>query len=94
MERDRHTRTPIRRCRKVRMNQTLEIQDNEVLRTGFGIHKLIFLLELHTEKDISKRDKYWLLRFKTLLDTLEGTTGQTYSFLQHELNITQEKVEI
>ena len=93
MERNRHTRTPIRRCRKVRMNQTLEIQD-EVLRNGFGIHKLIFLLERHTEKDISKRDKYWLLRFKTLLDTLEGSTGKTYSFLQHELNITQERVEI
>ena len=93
MERNRHTRTPIRRCRKVRMNQTLEIQD-EVLRNGFGIHKLIFLLELHTEKDISKRDKYWLLRFKNLLKTLEGSTGNTYSFLQHELNITQQKVEI
>ena len=76
------------------MNQSLEIQDNEVLRTGFGIHKLISLLELHTEKDISKRDKYWLLRFKTLLETLEGSTGNTYSFLQHELNITQERVEI
>ena len=75
------------------MNQSLEIQD-EVLRTGFGIHKLISLLELHTKKDISKRDKYWLLRFKTLLDTLEGSTGKTYSFLQHELNITQEQVEI
>ena len=75
------------------MNQTLEIQE-EVLRTGFGIHKLISLLELHTEKDISKRDKYWLLRFKNLLKTLEGSTGNTYSFLQHELNITQEQVEI
>ena len=76
------------------MNQTLEIQDNEVLRTGFGIHKLIFLLELHTKKEISKRDKYWLLRFKNLLETLEGSTGNTYSFLQHELNITQQRVEI
>ena len=76
------------------MNQSLEIQDNEVLRTGFGIHKLISLLELHTEKDISKRDKYWLLRFNNLLKTLEGSTGKTYSFLQHELNITQQKVEI
>ena len=76
------------------MNQSLEIQDNEVLRTGFGIHKLISLLELHTEKDVSKRDKYWLLRFNNLLKTLEGSTGKTYSFLQHELNITQQKVEI
>ena len=76
------------------MNQTLEIQDNEVLRTGFGIHKLISLLELHTMKDISKRDKYWVMRFKNLLETLEGSTGNTYSFLQHQLNITQEKVEI
>ena len=87
MERNRHTRTPIRRCRKVRMN-------NEVLRTGFGIHKLISLLELHTEKDISKRDKYWVMRFNNLLKTLEGSTVNTYSFLQHELNITQEQVEI
>ena len=76
------------------MNQTLEIQDNEVLRTGFGIHKLISLLELHTEKDLSKRDKYWVMRFKNLLESLEGSTGNTYSFLQHQLNITQEKVEI
>ena len=75
------------------MNQTLELQE-EVLRTGFGIHKLIFLLERHTEKEISKRDKYWLLRFKNLLETFEGSTGNTYSFLQHELNITQQKVEI
>ena len=75
------------------MNQSLEIQD-EVLRTGFGIHKLISLLELHTKKDITKRDKYWVMRYKNLLDTLEGSTGNTYSFLQHELNITQEKVEI
>ena len=75
------------------MNQTLEIQE-EVLRTGFGIHKLISLLELHTEKDISKRDKYWLMRFNNLLETLEGSTGNTYSFLQHELNITQQRVEI
>ena len=76
------------------MNQSLEIQDNEVLRTGFGIHKLISLLELHTEKDISKRDKYWVMRFNNLLKTLEGSTGKTYSFLQHQLNITQEQVEI
>ena len=76
------------------MNQSLEIQDDEVLRTGFGIHKLIFLLELHTEKEISKRDKYWVMRFNNLLKTLEGSTGKTYSFLQHELNITQQKVEI
>ena len=76
------------------MNQSLEIQDDEVLRNGFGIHKLIFLLERHTEKEISKRDKYWLLRFKNLLKTLEGSTGNTYSFLQHELNITQQRVEI
>ena len=75
------------------MNQTLEIQE-EVLRTGFGIHKLISLLELHTEKDISKRDKYWVMRFNNLLKTLEGSTGNTYSFLQQELNITQERVEI
>ena len=76
------------------MNQTLEIQDDEVLRTGFGIHKLISLLELHTEKDLSKRDKYWVMRFNNLLKTLEGSTGKTYSFLQHQLNITQERVEI
>ena len=78
------------------MNQSLdEIEDNnEVLRTGFGIHKLISLLELHTKKDITKRDKYWVMRYKNLLKTLEGSTGNTYSFLQHELNITQEKVEI
>ena len=75
------------------MNQSLEIQD-EVLRTGFGIHKLIFLLELHTKKDISKRDKYWVMRYKNLLETLEGSTGKIYSFLQHELNITQQRVEI
>ena len=75
------------------MNQSLEIQE-EVLRTGFGIHKLISLLELHTEKDLSKRDKYWVMRYKNLLDTLEGSTGNTYSFLQHELNITQQRVEI
>ena len=75
------------------MNQTLEIQE-EVLRTGFGIHKLISLLERHTEKDISKRDKYWVMRFNNLLKTLEGSTGKTYSFLQHQLNITQEQVEI
>ena len=75
------------------MNQTLEIQE-EILRTGFGIHKLISLLELHTKKDISKRDKYWVMRYKNLLDTLEGSTGNTYSFLQHELNITQQRVEI
>jgi len=78
------------------MNQSLdEIEDNnEVLRTGFGIHKLISLLELHTKKDITKRDKYWVMRYKNLLGTLEGSTGKTYSFLQHELNITQQKVEI
>ena len=75
------------------MNQTLEIQE-EVLRTGFGIHKLISLLELHTKKDITKRDKYWVMRYKNLLETLEGSTGNTYSFLQHELNITQQRVEI
>ena len=75
------------------MNQTLEIQE-EVLRTGFGIHKLISLLELHTKKDISKRDKYWVMRYKNLLETLEGSTGKIYSFLQHELNITQQRVEI
>ena len=75
------------------MNQTLEIQE-EVLRTGFGIHKLISLLELYTKKDISKRDKYWVMRYKNLLKTLEGSTGKTYSFLQHQLNITQEQVEI
>jgi hypothetical protein len=75
------------------MNQTLEIQE-EILRTGFGIHKLISLLERHTEKDISKRDKYWVMRFNNLLKTLEGSTGKTYSFLQQELNITQQKVEI
>ena len=75
------------------MNQTLELQE-EVLRTGFGIHKLISLLELHTEKDISKRDKYWVMRYKNLLKDLEGSTGNTYSFLQHQLNITQEQVEI
>ena len=75
------------------MNQSLEIQE-EVLRTGFGIHKLISLLELYTKKDISKRDKYWVMRYKNLLKTLEGSTGKTYSFLQHQLNITQEQVEI
>ena len=72
----------------------LDLGSTSVLRTGFGIHKLIFLLELHTEKDISKRDKYWVMRFNNLLKTLEGSTGNTYSFLQQELNITQERVEI
>ena len=75
------------------MNQTLEIQE-EVLRAGFGIHKLISQLELHTKKDITIRDKYWVMRFNNLLKTLEGSTGKTYSFLQHQLNITQEQVEI
>ena len=71
------------------MNQSLEIQDNEVLRTGFSIHKLIFLLELHTEKDISKRDKYWLLRFKTLLYKLEGLTDIKRPIFQQELTLTK-----
>ena len=72
------------------MNQTLEIQDNEVLRTGFSIHRLIEQLNKLLRVHKLDRNHMWLLLFNNLLETLEGSTGKTYSFLQQELNTTQE----
>jgi len=72
------------------MNQTLnEMEDPELF-----IRNLLIQLKLLSKEDFNKRGNGWRRRFKTLLNTLEGLTDVKRQIFQHELNITQEQVEI
>ena len=72
------------------MNQSLnEMEDPELF-----IRNLLIQLKQLTKEDYNKRSNGWRRRFKTLLNTLEGLTDVKRQIFQHELNITQEQVEI
>ena len=69
------------------------IEENEdLLQRGFKINHLISLLELHTKKDIKNRDRWWVLRFRNLVDTLENVSGRRFSYLQDEINNTEQRL--
>ena len=72
------------------MNQSL----NEMEDPEFFIRNLLIQLKQLTKEDYNKRGNGWRRRFKTLLNTLEGLTDVKRQIFQHELNITQEQVEI
>ena len=69
------------------------IEENEdLLQRGFKINHLISLLELHTKKDIQNRDRWWVLRFRNLVDTLEYVSGRRIPHLQDEINNTEQRL--
>ena len=65
----------------------------EFLQMGYRINHLIGLLESLYKKDIQKRDSWWVMRFRNLLDTLETVTNRRYKYLHQELLNTEENLE-
>ena len=69
-------------------------ENEDLLQRGFKINHLISLLELHTKKDIQNRDRWWVLRFRNLVDTLENVSGRRVSYLQEEINNTEQRLKL
>ena len=65
----------------------------EFLQMGYRINHLIVLLESLYKKDIHERDRWWVMRFRNLLDTLETVTNRRYKYLHQELLNTIENLE-
>ena len=70
------------------------IEENKYIEVGFRVNHLIELIELESKKDIQNRDRWWVLRFRNLVDTLENVSGRRFSYLQEEINNTEESLGI
>ena len=70
------------------------MNQSEILKKGYKINHLIWLLELSTRKDLNLRDRWWCIRFSNLLETYEKVTNTNHPFLREELNKTQELVRL
>ncbi len=69
------------------------IEELEVVERGFRLHHLIHLIEMDSKKEIQKRDKWWVLRFSNLVETLERVSGKNYTYLREEINITEQRLK-
>ena len=71
-------------------------QTYETLET-FNLWKerdvLIRRLYYSSKTKLEERDDFWKLCWKNDLMTLEELSGEEYPFLQHELKITEHRVE-
>ena len=65
----------------------------EFLQMGYRINHLIGLIESLYKKDIQERDRWWVMRFRNLVDTLETVTQRKYLYLHQELLNTEENLE-
>ena len=70
------------------------IEENKYIEVGFRVNHLIELIELESKKDIQNRDRWWVLRFRNLVDTLEYVSGRRVPHLQEEINNTEETLGI
>ena len=68
------------------------IEELQVVETGMRIHTVIRLLEDLYREDVSKRDKWWVMRSQNLLDTLELHSGRKYLYLHDEIINTEERL--
>ena len=66
----------------------------EFLQMGYRINHLIGLIESLYKKDIQERDRWWVMRFRNLVDTLETVTQRKYLYLHQELLNTEENPQL
>ena len=69
-------------------------EEMEYIQIGFRLNHLIGLLESMYSKDIDKRDDWWVMRFRNLVNTYELLTGERYKYLRDELTNTMERLNL
>jgi len=74
------------------INKETGMDENDTLRTGYSSYQLIDLIKIQTMTDLKERDKWWVVRFETLMNTLEKVNERIYPFIREELNKTRQRV--
>ena len=69
-------------------------EELQVVESGMKIHTLIRLLEDLYSKDITERDKWWVMKTQNIVDTLELHSGRKYLYLQDEIINTEERLNL
>ena len=70
------------------------IEENKYIEVGFRVNHLIELIELESKKDIQNRDRWWVLKYRNLVRTLECICGRRFSYLQEEINNTEQMLKL